>query len=123
LTDGRIAAGLDGSGNVNSGKVNTPAIVDNAVTGSVAAHTAGATLVSEGAWTVMQSVTLTVTGKPVLLLCTLSHYTPSTVGYFYFRLKRGGTVVWASAKGYSTNGYINISNMSFTDVPSAGTYT
>jgi hypothetical protein len=32
LTDGRITAGLDGSGSVNNGKVGTPAIVNNAVT-------------------------------------------------------------------------------------------
>jgi len=90
-----------------------------------AVNTPAQVTVNSATATSLASVSITTTGKPVMLTACGESNPGQTGGWFYYRLYRGSTEIGARHK--AENGGVSSQNYGFAithiDTPAAGTYT
>ncbi len=133
ITASNTAGAITGQGALaTANTVGTSTIDANAVTQNSSAYTAGSTgqtAVGDG-WVYEQSVTITTTGKPVLITASaLLKGDCDPGGYIYknIRIRRDTTDLYSSEVLHKADGYTGQFNVPFSatliDTPAAGTYT
>tara|TARA_R100001086_G_scaffold226187_1_gene144762 strand:- start:342 stop:875 length:534 start_codon:yes stop_codon:yes gene_type:complete len=120
-SNGTTKASLDASGNLNSvGKLSS-----TAQSMAEAVSDASAVTINSSTATAIASVSITTTGKPVLLIASGNSNPGQTGGFFLYRLYRDSTEIGKRHK--AENGGTSSQNFVFAinhiDTPSAGTYT
>ena len=120
-SNGTTKASLDASGNLNSvGKLSS-----TAQSQVEAVSDSSAVTVNSGTATTLASVSLTTTGKPVMLTACGNSNPGQTGGFFLYRLYRDSTEIGKRHKaengGTSSQNYVFA--ISHIDDVSAGTYT
>lgn len=132
ITIAGIAAGFTGQGSLASlSSVGTSNITDNAVTGPAAAYTAaagGQTAVGDG-WVYEQTLTITATGKPIIihagLLASLDCDPSDAPCTRSVRVRRSGSTLYSAPDVARTNGGQTNTPfaVSIMDTPGAGSVT
>jgi hypothetical protein len=127
LTDGRVAAGLDASGNVNTNKVNTVSMVSAAVSNLSFAYTdAGFSLTAGAGATVSQTLTLTTTGANVVIQAgVMGSWSSGTFSntIVNITIQRDGVTIF-TGPGFVANGMsVGYGSYTFIDSPSAASHT
>lgn len=132
FTDGRVAAAISSSGNINSNKVTTAAIVANAVTGtSFFQSSSQVSSATVGSYTTVQTLGYTTAGNPLLVNFAMQGYAQSNgAGSYGYSVKlfRDTTLLvneiiqqgTATASGQRLP---FVFSLPFVDQPPAGTYT
>lgn len=136
-----LVSGSVTASQIASSTVNTGNLADNAATVPVTAYTAGSVNVdkhgsgpsyridSTQSYVDLQSATITTTGKPVLILCSLRANAPSQNGGLYeYRILRDGAEVYAPARSSVSDVFFDEAAqglVTFTtlDTPSSGSHT
>lgn len=131
-----VAGTINSGGGVSSNRVSTTAIQNAAVNGISSAYTAGLATFPAGAWTAIQSLSLTVVGASGSIVLLKAGLALSTVwgSYVYcsLRITRNGVDItgpipiqpiasdWSGSPQYSTN---FLGTYCFNDAPGAGSHT
>lgn len=118
--------GTAGSLSLGPSVVDTINIVAAAVTDVTSAYTAATVVLGAGAWTSVQSITVTTSGETLLIKSTAHANTNAGAGNFgshQVRLLRDATVIYGPVTPTAfvmVDGFIAVSIL---DAPAAGTYT
>jgi hypothetical protein len=121
---------VDNSSNWTGNTIGTSKIADSSITrakmgfGQISANSKANTTTVSGGWDTIQSVTITTTGKPVLI-CGCGDMNPTGgAGWGFTSIWRDGTQI---SKQHLTEGIADSQNQNifctFLDTPAAGTYT
>lgn len=100
--------------------VDTINIAGNAVTVPSSAYTAGSISSGTGTDTVVQTLTITASGQPVVLIASGAFINSATYAELTIRIKRDGTEIYSSVSLYQLGGLFSISAV---DTPSSGSRT
>lgn len=73
LTDGRVSAAINSSGNINNNRVSTNAMVSNAVSKLTAASSTTSIGIGSS-WTTIQTVSVTTNGGPIIVRGNFQNY-------------------------------------------------
>lgn len=122
VTGAHISAGITNQGDLATlDQVDTPEVVDNAITEQSYAYTEGYVSVGSPEAT-LQSVAITTTGAPVFIQFSATVVTPNTLGGGGVRVYRGTTRIY-EASGFIIDTGKKFIALNFSEAPSGGTYT
>lgn len=130
--DTRLWEAIDQDGKIRDDKVDTGAIVDQAVTIPISAYSAAIQNVTAlNTWTVIQSLSFISSGAPVRVDVTLSTEIVTFSTGLQFRIRRGSSVLFQSggmpvsqnSGGGAGTGNFWLGNFHVTDTPGQGPHT
>lgn len=133
LTDGRVSAAINGSGNINSGRVLTSSIASNAVS-KITAASGTSSFNINSSWTTLQTVVVTTDGGPLIIRGTFLNFSQpiaaGTHGISFKITSNGGfgtqnyDSIQYAAGGGSANQFRQACTLEFVVASlGAGTYT
>lgn len=125
ITAGAVSGTINSGGGVANNQVPTPAIQANAVSVTSDAYTATAKTLASGAWDDVQSITVSATGAPMLILFTgqSSQVTSGVYDILRYRIIRDSTVIYGPVENWTYQDESRGFSLSARDTPPAGTVT
>jgi hypothetical protein len=125
ITAGDVSGTINAGGGVASNQVPTPAIQPNAVSVTSNAYTTSAAALSSGSWVDVQSITVSATGAPILLLFNgqAAQIASGIYNILRFRILRDATVIYGPVENWSYQDENRSFSLSITDTPSSGSRT
>lgn len=120
-----IGTGVILKANIGDLQVDTIKLAGNSVTVPSSAYTSTSTNLVSGSWVDVQSLTVSNTGAPTLLLfnAQASQIASGVYNILRFRIVRDSTVIYGPVENWSYQDENRSFSLSVTDTPAAGTYT
>jgi len=125
ITAGDVSGTINAGGGVASNQVPTPAIQPNAVSVTSNAYTTTSVALTSGSWVDVQSITVSASGAPILLLFNgqAAQIASGIYNILRFRILRDATVIYGPVENWSYQDESRSFSLSITDTPSSGTRT
>lgn len=125
ITAGDVSGTINSGGGVAPNQVPTPAIQPNAVSVTSDAYTASSKTLASGTWDDVQSITVSATGAPMLVLFTGQslQVTSGVYDILRYRIIRDSTVIYGPVENWTYQDESRGFSLSARDTPPAGTVT